>query len=198
MTPLTGSRAETGSQIVTISFMLEVMHYCGFWRRVAAYLIDALPITLIAFVLIAPNIGYYDALRTHMADRRDPQARAVLVEKRRIVRNSAALLLVVYGMLLEASPMRGTVGKRMLRMQVVDANGNRLKWWQAMLRNVVKLLSTIPIIGLVWVAFDRKKRGWHDFAGGSLVVARPRRVRDSEGSPDAPNHFMDKTFQMPR
>ena len=33
------------------------------------------------------------------------------------------------------------------------------------------LLSVIPFgLGLLWVAFDKKKQGWHDKMSGTIVV----------------------------
>lgn len=33
------------------------------------------------------------------------------------------------------------------------------------------ILSTLPLcLGFIWIAFDGKKRGWHDMIAGTLVV----------------------------
>jgi uncharacterized RDD family membrane protein YckC len=34
-------------------------------------------------------------------------------------------------------------------------------------------LSTIPLgLGLIWVAFDKRKQGWHDKLAGTVVIKK--------------------------
>jgi uncharacterized RDD family membrane protein YckC len=41
----------------------------------------------------------------------------------------------------------------------------------AFLRWVGYLISTLAIyLGFLWIAFDRKARGWHDIIAGTVVV----------------------------
>ena len=43
-------------------------------------------------------------------------------------------------------------------------------------------LAIMPLgIGLIWVAFDRKKQGWHDKLSGTLVV-RTRKQKSSQNT----------------
>jgi uncharacterized RDD family membrane protein YckC len=33
------------------------------------------------------------------------------------------------------------------------------------------IVASIPFdIGFIWVAFDARKRGWHDMIGGTVVI----------------------------
>ncbi len=65
----------------------------------------------------------------------------------------------------------------LLSLRVVDATtGNTLSVGQSLGRYLGYYVSTIPLlIGLIWVAFDSKKQGWHDKLAGTVVVrARSR------------------------
>jgi uncharacterized RDD family membrane protein YckC len=64
-----------------------------------------------------------------------------------------------------------TIGMRAWRLRVVDAGGNKLGWPRAALRFVVACVSLLVLgVGFVWCLFDRRKRGWHDLAAGSVLV----------------------------
>ena len=69
-----------------------------------------------------------------------------------------------------------TLGKMALGIQVVDAHGNVPGIWRAILREIIgKLISTIVIfLGFLWVIWDPRKRGWHDYIGGTFVVRKQR------------------------
>lgn len=153
--------------------------YMGFWIRFAAFVVDRI-ITYVIAALIAAGIGI---------SRTSGQTEAVPAESISVAFdniNYSFLLLVwgvstTYGVLLTA--MRGqTIGKMLLRIQVVDANGNIPPWHRVIAREVLgKFASEIIIwLGYIWIGFDQRKRGWHDYLGGSYVIRKPRR-------PEPPN-----------
>ena len=65
-----------------------------------------------------------------------------------------------------------TPGKLMLSMKVVDAKtGNTLTVGQAFGRYFGYFLSIIPFgLGLIYVAFDDKKQGFHDKIADTVVI----------------------------
>ena len=86
-----------------------------------------------------------------------------------------SIFSIIYYVLLTG--LRGqTLGKMALGIQVVDAQGNVPGIWRAILREVIgKVISTILIfLGFLWVIWDRRKRGWHDYIGGTFVVRKQR------------------------
>ena len=53
--------------------------------------------------------------------------------------------------------------------------GGRLGFGRAVLRLVGLAIGCLPLyVGLIWVAFDSRKRGWHDLIAGSVVIRRTR------------------------
>ena len=47
---------------------------------------------------------------------------------------------------------------------------------QILLREVLGKLIVflVMFIGFIWVLWDPKKRGWHDYIGGTYVIRRER------------------------
>jgi hypothetical protein len=60
----------------------------------------------------------------------------------------------------------------LLGLHVVrNADGGRITWGNAALRFVgLSVAFACIYIGVIWVAFDSCKRGWHDRIGGTVVV----------------------------
>ena len=73
---------------------------------------------------------------------------------------------------MEGSARGATLGKMALGIRVLDfERGGRLSYGRALIRNVAKILSTIPIfLGYFWMLWDGEKRTWHDKIAGAVVV----------------------------
>ena len=64
-----------------------------------------------------------------------------------------------------------TLGNRALGIRVVKTNGSELTLIDAFIRYVGLILSFICLfIGVIWVAFDANKQGWHDKIAKTYVV----------------------------
>jgi len=66
----------------------------------------------------------------------------------------------------------GTPGKLLLGCQVVDArSGGPLRTGQALLRYLAYFVSALPLgLGFLWIAFDKRKQGFHDKIAKTVVV----------------------------
>jgi len=66
----------------------------------------------------------------------------------------------------------GTPGKRMLGLRVIDeVSGEHLNLAKSIIRYIGYIISlTVLFIGVIWVAFNTKKKGWHDYMAGSVVI----------------------------
>jgi uncharacterized RDD family membrane protein YckC len=86
---------------------------------------------------------------------------------------------IVCGYFLFFSTITGqTIGKRVLGLQVVAADGGRLPLGRAALRLAGYLISAAPLyLGFLAALLDKRKRAWHDRLAGSAVIyawnARP-------------------------
>jgi uncharacterized RDD family membrane protein YckC len=67
-----------------------------------------------------------------------------------------------------------TLGMMPFGLWVVrEEDGGQLDLTRALLRYVGLIVSFAAIlIGVIWVAFDARKQGWHDKMARSLVVRR--------------------------
>jgi uncharacterized RDD family membrane protein YckC len=81
-----------------------------------------------------------------------------------------AIAVIAFWVARQATP-----GKMVFGARIVDARtGNSLTVRQSIGRYLGYFVSTIPFgLGLIWVAFDPRKQGWHDKLAGTVVV-RPR------------------------
>lgn len=145
--------------------------YAGFWRRFAAYLIDA--------VILALAYGVLFALLSQVgillpADPRQGGTRWLLE-----VMISLATLLIgwwLYNAGLEASSWQGSIGKRLLGLQVVDANGRRLGFARASGRHLAAFLSSLTglafYFGYWMCGLTDRKQALHDLIASAYVVRR--------------------------
>ena len=63
-----------------------------------------------------------------------------------------------------------TPGKRVLGLRVVRTDGTRLRFGNALRREIGYLVSYILYLGFLWILFDNRRQGWHDKIGGTIVV----------------------------
>ena len=124
----------------------------GFWIRFVAYYVDAILVEIIVALLVLAFI---------------PSIAGVLVIN----------MVVVPAYFIGFWATTGqTIGMTPFRLRVVrNSDGGRLGFGGAVLRLVGLSISCLPLyLGLIWVAFDSRKRGWHDFIAGSVVVRKTR------------------------
>lgn len=137
--------------------MAQQYEYAGFWIRTAAAIIDSI---IILMALLPLGYIFYGDFRT--------MGQEVNWTFEIIVQY---LLPMVYTVLLWIY-IGGTPGKRLFRLKVLDAaTGNPVTAGQAVLRYLGYYPAIIVIfIGIIWVAFDAKKQGWHDKMAKTVVV----------------------------
>lgn len=86
-------------------------------------------------------------------------------------------LFIGYGILLEWRWRGQTLGKRMLRLRVMDADGLRLRFSQVVLRNLLRFVDMLPffyLVGGVACLFTRRAQRLGDIAANTIVVRIPR------------------------
>jgi uncharacterized RDD family membrane protein YckC len=136
------------------------MSYAGFWKRVAATIIDGIITTIGGFVI---GLVFVFVMVAGRID--DP---AVLEGMGNIL---GLILGWVYSAVMESSPTQGTLGKMALGIKVTDLEGNKIGFGKATGRYFGKIISTLILsIGFIMVAFTQKKQGLHDMMAGCLVV----------------------------
>lgn len=140
--------------------MDKEIEYAGFWIRVWASIID----TVILMVIIVPILlsvygTEYLGSEKLMYGPMDFLLNYVL----------PAAAIIAFWVYKSATP-----GKMAISATIVDAKtGKKPSMGQFIGRYFAYLLSAIPLgLGLIWVAFDKRKQGWHDKLAGTVVVRK--------------------------
>jgi uncharacterized RDD family membrane protein YckC len=82
-----------------------------------------------------------------------------------------------YGMAAEWLWRGQTVGKRVLKLRVVDASGLRLRLHQVVIRNLLRFVDALPMfyaVGGAAVLFSRHYQRLGDLAANTVVVRLPK------------------------
>ena len=145
--------------------------YAGFWRRVAAYCIDIVPIVAVV-VAVAYQVGHFDdVLANHFRDRRNFPAGVKFLVAQKIVSEASFLLYILYAAFMESSRYQATAGKLVFHIKVINAIGGRPTLRNAMARNWAKLLSWCVLgLGFLAIALSQTKQGWHDKMAKTYVI----------------------------
>lgn len=78
-----------------------------------------------------------------------------------------------YWPVLESTAWRATVGKKVLGLVVGDIDGGGLSFLRSLLRNLAKIISSIPFgIGYVLAAFTARKQALHDLITKAVVMRK--------------------------
>ena len=156
--------------------------YAGFMMRLAAFIIDWIGAYLLA-ALIAAIIGI-----SLTAGDVEPVGLEDLTITLENFNYSFLLLFIVistvHGVIFTL--WRGqTLGKMLMKIQVVDASGNIPPRRSALMRELIRgviLMALFPLgLMYIWIAFDSRKRGPHDHLSGSFVVRKQGNARTPSG-----------------
>jgi uncharacterized RDD family membrane protein YckC len=137
--------------------------FAGFWRRVAALLIDRVLLGSVNLVLC-----FFYLLLSGTDSASD--------EIRVIITASAIfgfLLRWLYWTLMESSPLQATIGKAAIGIIVTDTEGGRISPARANGRYWAKIISAIPFgFGYLMAGFTPRRQALHDLIAGTLVVRK--------------------------
>jgi len=121
----------------------------GFWIRTLAYLIDGIGVGIVS-----------SAISSIIS--RDSTASSGL---------NLLLGLAYFAYFWSAQGGGQTLGMRVFNLKVIRTDGSALTITQALIRYVGLFISFICLfIGVIWVAFDADKQGWHDKIAGTYVI----------------------------
>ena len=147
------------------------LEYAGFWIRVWACVIDS----VLVMMVIGPLLwGAYGP--EYWMSSEGPIFRGPLDVLLNLV--FPAVAVVVFWIYRSATPGKMAIGAR-----IVDANtGGKPSTSQLVGRYLGYYVSLIPFgLGLIWVAFDRRKQGWHDKLARTVVVRAKEGLRSGAG-----------------
>jgi len=139
--------------------------FAGFWRRVGAFLIDA--------VLLAIPLFVGTALVPQMAGPLLTPGNVAATRGEGAVGLFALVVMWLYFAVLESSRHQATLGKLALGLRVTDLVGSPISFGRASGRFFGKWLSVLPLyLGFVMAGFTARKQTLHDIVAGTLVLLR--------------------------
>ncbi len=143
----------------------------SFFRRLIAYLIDTMPITIFVTSIAMLFFGFGASVETFLKDPTDFSARKDFQIETQIISSICTVIWIIYCIVMETSAQQGTFGKKIMNIKVVNANGEKLSFEQAFKRNTTKVVSMLVLhIGYIWMIFDPARQTWHDKFGEAHVV----------------------------
>jgi uncharacterized RDD family membrane protein YckC len=137
--------------------------YLGFWKRVLASIVDYIlvnvafiPVLIVLFMMLGRDFNI------------------------RLIYNLTVFVFPAIIILLFWHYKKATPGKMVFNARIVDAETfGKPRFGKLVLRYIGYIPSTLVLgLGFLWVAFDKRKRGWHDLMAGTVVIVpRPHSYR---------------------
>ena len=136
--------------------------YAGFWIRVGAAFID----TILMFIIFIPLLLWIYGGEELLAR---AQSGDWGITYYLIVYVLPAIAVILFWVAKQATP-----GKMALSLIIVDARTlGPISSGKALGRYLAYYVSSIPLgLGLLWVALDGRKQGWHDKLAGTFVIRK--------------------------
>ena len=143
--------------------------YAGFWKRVAAYMIDYF-VLVIPGAIIGAIIGVLLGAGMGAAGSGESAIEVVAQVTSALINFGIGMAYYTW---FHASRGGATLGKMAVGIKVVRSNGDRLTRGRAFGRYWAMLLSSFTLgIGFLMAAFTERKQGLHDMICDTLVVDR--------------------------
>jgi uncharacterized RDD family membrane protein YckC len=174
-----------------------VVYLAGFWRRLVAYLIDSIVLSVITAILLGivglcltvvfpipifelvGAIGDSEKLNQILTE--SMGGLGVLTAVRGYLSWILLQVLIVtplwtgwlYYALLESSDNSATLGKMAMNIVVSDLHGRRVTFERATGRYFAKIITGFTFgIGWLMAAFSSRKQALHDIVAGCLILYR--------------------------
>lgn len=169
--------------------------YAGFWKRVGAFVIDSIilsiPIMVLYVIWGLVNAKALPALLA--ADQASPMAIAPILLRFYagifLLQLLSLVLFWLYNAWMESSRHQATWGKRLVGIKVVGAQGNPLTFWHATGRNLGKFISSMTLyIGFLMAGANAHKQALHDVIASAYVVDKD--YQEGQPLPEVKTHYV--------
>ena len=156
------------------------LEFASFGKRFAALLLDVVFIILINYILSAVLLAPFGGL-TGIMGLNDFQFGENIVKGAAVGIGAVMvfflsilagfLVAFLYDFILVASPLHATLGKKLLKIEVLKSDGQPLNIFSAFLRSLMKFITGY-IFFFLWLIclFTNKKQNLHDLIIDAVVV----------------------------
>jgi uncharacterized RDD family membrane protein YckC len=152
----------------TMHVNLDEVSYAGFWARFFASVLDS----IIQLLILGPLVYVLYGGDIFVNPAFDSGFSGVFVQ----------YMLPMFWVILFWKFKSATPGKMMMGMSIVDATtGNNPSTSRLVIRYFGYVVSIIPcLLGFFWVAWDKRKQGFHDMIANTVVVMNPPQLAQQE------------------
>jgi uncharacterized RDD family membrane protein YckC len=156
------------------------LEFASFGKRFVALILDIVFIILINYVLTAVLLAPFGGL-TGVMGLNDFQYGENIVKGAAVGIGAVMvfflsilagfLVAFLYDFILVASPLHATLGKKLLKIQVLKSNGQPLNIFSAFFRSLMKFITGY-VFFFLWLIclFTSKKQNLHDLIVDAVVV----------------------------
>lgn len=146
------------------------MQYATFWKRTAAYLIDAIIYGLI-IGFINNFLGLVLAIVIGVNNQGGEPPLSALFASFGIILCVQFAIFIAYYVWPEASSWQATIGKKILGLKVMDLQGQRISFIRSLWRHIAMIFSSIILcIGYLMCFWTEKKQCLHDMLADCVVL----------------------------
>ena len=140
--------------------------YAYVGSRIVAIILDSIILAIIACIIALP-FGLWAQMHTIMGDVTNPMNNAFFAPLTVI----NFLLWIVYFTYFEGTSGQ-TLGKRIMSIKVVKADGSKPSFGDALIRTILRIIDGIAIylVGFIVILISEKKQRIGDMAAGTIVV----------------------------
>ncbi|MGG6463259.1 RDD family protein [Solilutibacter silvestris] len=140
----------------------------GFWKRVAAYIIDGLLLGIAGYAIQLPllmAIGFGAGMSSK------PDFGVMTVVMLILAYLIPIAMQMTYYAWFHAGERQATLGKRAIGIKVTGMQGERISFARGVGRYFALILSGLPLgIGYIMAAFTERKQALHDMIASTYVV----------------------------
>lgn len=144
-------------------FTFSKSHQSGFlemqlWKRGIAFFLDY----LLLEIMIIPALFLVIDLFIKSDDGNIISANENVLSHTLIFYIFNLLAYCAYFTLLESSILQASLGKRFIGFKIVNQQGLKITFLEALMRSMFKIVSFLTIVGVLIIDLNKKRQGLHD------------------------------------
>jgi len=147
--------------------------YVGFWLRVVATIVDSIWTGIVIGVVVFALFGDEIMAIAELGSEASPEEAAAVMAAygQGMMVETLLFTVIIIGFWMWKS---ATPGKMLVSAEIVDAKTlGKPGTGQFIVRYIGYFVSSLLFgLGFLWVAFDRRKQGWHDKMAGTVVIKK--------------------------
>lgn len=158
---------------------MSTSDFAGFWLRFVAFIIDSIILSVVYLILLQPLFAFLLPVKYDGWSEFEPEGNVTFYPMwptgsyPGYTELALFVIVILYHALMESSKYQGSLGKLALELKVTDADGEKLNFAKALLRNMAKMVSSLTmLIGYVMAGMTSKKQALHDIIANTLVVKK--------------------------